>query len=195
MGRTEATGKREVSPFQTLASTAGYAIEKAEESERGSTLETLTAMLMSSMMVEAVLNHVGAQIFHASGEHHLWTTVERSRPEDKLTVICERIGYSLDFSREPFQCFRPMFKFRNLIAHGKTEVIVRQFLVDVDEYPNILRHPEFMPEWEKQCTIDNAHRFFDAADAIAWTLCRESGVQYPITHGSYGRSWKETTND
>lgn len=196
MARVEAAGRREVSPFQTLGSTVDYAIEKAESTEEGSTLEVLTAMLMSAMMVEAVLNHVGAQLFAPGGKQTaLWRSVERARPEDKLEIICERIRYQLDFSREPFQQFRPMFKFRNLIAHGKTEVIQNSVTVEEDELHTLGRLPEFMPEWERKCTIENARRFSDAAGSIAVVLCRESGVQYPIDHGFWGRQMSAPAAD
>jgi hypothetical protein len=183
-----AVGERVISPFQTLSSTAHYAIEKAESTEEGSRLEVMTAMLLAPMMVEAVLNHVGAELFVTrAGAPEFWKQLEYSRPEDKLKVICEHVRFVPDFSRQPFQRFRTMFKFRNLIAHGRTEVVPGQMPYDPEStsFAAVHRSPEFMPKWERDCTIANAKSYYAAARKIAAVLCEATGVDYPITCASW----------
>jgi hypothetical protein len=75
----------------------------------------MTIGVLSAFLLEAYLNHAGRGLLSS------WSSVERKLgPKEKLALISELLEIAIDRGREPFRCFDDVFRFRDLVAHGKT---------------------------------------------------------------------------
>ena len=163
---------RQIYPYVFLWSACNKAMELAKTSS-DSSLHLMTSMLLSSFCLEAYLNHL-AMMKHGGD----WRSFERSNsPDEKLEVLAEKIGYHLNLGVRPFQTFSTIFRFRNDIAHAKTEHVhaeskmaLANFLA-LDEIP-----PEPLTEWEKLLTPETAQRFLDDSLAMIKELHEKAGL-------------------
>ena len=64
----------------------------------------------------------------------------------------------IDYGLRPFQSFKPIFKFRDILAHGRTEYLTDenvQLLTDFDD-------PELpQSQWQEHVNLKTAQRYFD----------------------------------
>ena len=93
------------------------ALERAEADESNSVNDSIVCIVFSAFTIEAYINHT-------AGALHLpwWETVERRLPpKDKLVILGQELGFSIDFASSPFGMFTWIFNFRDRIAHGKTK--------------------------------------------------------------------------
>ena len=163
---------RQVYPYVFLWSACKKAMELAKTSS-DSGLHVMTCMLLSSFCLEAYLNHL-AMMKHGGD----WRSFERSSsPDEKLEVLAEKIGYLLNLGVRPFQTFSTIFRFRNAIAHAKTEHVqaeikmaLAEFLAP-DEIPS-----EPLTEWEKLLTPETAQRFLDDSLEMIKELHKTAGL-------------------
>jgi hypothetical protein len=185
--------KREVTPAFTLNKIGEYALKKAEETERGSQLELITALLMCALSLEAVLNHVGAHLFIKEAEEpQIWDAVERVCPRKKPDAIAERCNLTLDFGARPFQDFGPMFKFRDNIVHAKTmHLIAEQVPLKMVEADGDLSEvPALQVPWECKCNVEIAKRWRESVYQMSDMLCTAAHCLDPIQIGGFSTwSW------
>ncbi|GAB4290202.1 MAG: hypothetical protein Kow0067_16420 [Coriobacteriia bacterium] len=181
---------RYITPANTLHNIGGYAIEKAESDEEGSFLELVTALLMCAFTLEAVLNHVGRHLFYSvDGDSALWDLVERANPLEKLSAIAEQLSLPVDYGSRPFQLLKPMFKFRNAVAHPKSDEVSAMLEVPDDiTHIRISEARELKADWELQCDIDTAREWHQAVWDIAAILCVQADTINPLVTG-YPGSW------
>ena len=107
-------GEREVRTFADLAHGADVLIMKTEQDQKGSYYTTMSSLLLTAFTFEAYLNHLGDKTIK------FWEEIEPIKVMDKYSVLCKELGIKSDFSRRPYQTLRSLFKFRNSIAHGKS---------------------------------------------------------------------------
>lgn len=177
-----AQAERTISPAQILLGTAGYALEKAKQKDEGSLLEVVTALLMCALALEATLNHVGSFVFAGRDDDGsaVWSIVEWAKPRKKLEAIAESTGLRIDFGAEPFQHFDAIFKFRNLVAHGRT-VTLRGQAPHADLMSMPLRRIEpFQTEWEAYCTYPTAEKWLEQVGLMTEVLCAAAECPPPI---------------
>jgi hypothetical protein len=48
--------------------------------------------------------------------------------QDKITILADRLNFQLDRGIQPFQTLQCIFKFRDRLAHGKTETEEKTYL-------------------------------------------------------------------
>jgi len=161
------TGKRDVRTFAELSHAADILMQTAREYQRGNLYTALSSLLLRAFTFEAYLNHLG--------ERHLnlWDARKHLRWLEKFNKICQRLNFTPDESARPYSMLRPLFKFRNLMAHGKSETINEEREVnsqDADRY--------FWPstEWEKFCTFENVERAKQDITAIIIELHKQAGL-------------------
>ena len=113
------------------------------------------------------MNHLGAQRFRC------WSGLERLPVESKLLLLLEELEQNPDFSRRPFATVKEMFRFRNALAHGRSEDIkeTNEQKLLIDERA---RYPE--TDWETRCTLKTAMRFREGAEAIMRQLQTWAGL-------------------
>ena len=144
---------RTVIPYIDLYHAAKFSIERLENSEEPEFYCCMSTILFCAFCIEAYLNHIGRAYFVT------WDNdLEKLSPKAKLNLITsERIGRKPDFSRRPFQSFNELVRFRNDLAHGKTETV--QYTAMFED--TIKQADKPLTHWEKLCSIDHTKRLFD----------------------------------
>lgn len=181
---------RTVAPTYTLFSTARYALEKAQRTTDRAFFELLTANLMVALAFEAFLNHVGA--YRWSAESEIGSAVERLGPIAKLKAIAEECHLDIDLGARPAQTMVDVCRFRNAVAHGRTEFLEADLPQDMPAsglpFPDAANG--FCAEWEQKCTLDFAQRALDDLLALSEQLSDWVDIQNP-THMGDLWEWPE----
>jgi len=175
--RVTVQSSRTIYTYVYLYHGAHQAIEQAEASNEGSFYNCMSAIILCAFCIEAYLNHIGSETFV------YWDSLERLKPREKLDVLKGHFGrLSCDVSRRPFQSFTIIFKFRNLIAHGKTEILSAE---DIQELAEGERPKQSETEWEMLCTIVNAKRLLEDTKGMITEINKTLGRgDYPF--GTFG---------
>src|SRR5262249_49813715 len=116
-----------------------------------------------------------------------WAGLERLTPLAKLDLLCETLKVKLPGKdKRPRQTLRRLFKFRNTLAHGRTETIdappQRMEVDKVDEHFG----QRLLTEWEQ---LIRDHQFAERAredvEAVVQAIhaARPEPKDYPFTHG------------
>jgi hypothetical protein len=155
--------------YVTLHNAAYYSLQAAKDSVDGRFFNYLTAMVFSAFSLEAYLNHLG------TSEFLNWVKIERSKsPKQKLEMLTEKIAFSSDFSKPPFETFDKIFKFRKQIAHGKTERVRVEEIQD-GELGDKPKLPHTL--WEIETNLENAKAFVEDSKSIIQILHPKFGYQ------------------
>lgn len=160
------TGTRDVRTFAELSHAADTLMRTAREYRRGNLYTLLSSLLLRTFTFEAYLNHLGERILK------LWDAKKHLRWFEKFTKICRRLNFTPSKSKRPYSTLRPLFNFRNLMAHGKSETIIEEKEVnsqDADKYFWLLT------KWEKFCTFKNVERAKKDITAIIIELHKQAG--------------------
>ena len=168
--------------YVTLYNAAFYSLQAAKDSVDGRFFNCLTAMVFSAFSLEAYLNHLG------TSEFPNWVKIERSKsPKQKLELLTEKIAFSSDFSKPPFETFDKIFKFRKQIAHGKTERVRVEEVQDVElgDKPK-LPHTS----WEIETNLENATAFVEDTKSIIQILHPKFGYQTNAFFTEWHSSWE-----
>lgn len=174
---TKATysGTREVRTFVDLDHGSNVLLLKAEQDERGSYYTVMGSLLLTAFTFEAYLNHIGSKFLP------YWEEIESIRVLDKYSVLTKHFKVEPEASKRPYQTLRSLFKFRNAIAHGKSQVLneTREVASDADPH-------DFLPKahWEEYCTLGNAKRAREDVRNIIEELHMAAGEgDFPFIHG------------
>lgn len=168
-------GSREVRTFVDLNHGADVLMEKTENEQKGSYYTTMGALLLTAFTFEAYLNHLGDRVLK------FWPEIESIKVMEKYAVLCKHLSLSPDFSRRPYQTLSSLFKFRNAIAHGKSQI-----LEETKEVSSQDERYEHTPKAhrEEYCTLDNAKRAKEDVSAVIKELHIAAGLgDYPFIHG------------
>jgi hypothetical protein len=162
------SGFRHVYTYALLYEGARFAIEQAEGSEKGSFYNCMSSIILCAFCIEAYLNHVGSKLLP------YWDDKIKKdlSTESKLKIVCERVEVAVDFSEPPFQSFRTIRKFRNLMAHGKTEILSEQGIRKATENGQV---QHFKTWWEEQCTIKTSKRMLEDTQAMVTAIHKAAG--------------------
>ena len=146
------SSKREVRTFAELHHASNVLLQTALEHVKGNRYTVMSSLLLRAFAFEAYLNHLG--------ERHLnlWdATTERLAWHEKFGMVCNGINFKPDVSQRPYQTLKRLFRFRNALAHGKSETITAGGETRSDRDPKLaLCWPT--THWEKYCTLKNAQR-------------------------------------
>ena len=135
---------RQVHTYSELWHAANCLLELAKEQPKGSTWQYLSSTILLAFAFEAYLNHVGFLTFDN------WDDLERKPPLEKLNILCDKLGITLNKSTRPLQTVYKLFNFRNSVAHGRSEKLSTSeeiSLAKAHREPVFDAHP--LTEWEK----------------------------------------------
>lgn len=165
---------RTVNTHAYLYKCAYHSLEEAKEKEEGSFYRIMTSLTFSAFALEAFSNHVGEETLD------YWDSIERISPIEKQKVLHSRLKLKFDLSKRPLQTANNVFKFRNLMAHGKTESISGEFLFK--EQPDLKPGEELVKtKWEEFVNIESAERALADISEIIEYLNDAAGLQkYPL---------------
>lgn len=169
-------GTRKVITFAGLAHGADVLIMKAELEPEGRHYTTMGALILAAFTFEAYLNHLG----HTTIK--FWSEVESIKVMEKYSILCKNFDVSPDFSKRPYQTLKALFKFRNAIAHGKSQTLQKMKEVSSQDEPYV-HTPK--ADWEEYCNLDNAKRAKEDVSLIITELHKAAGLgDYPFIHGA-----------
>jgi hypothetical protein len=170
MRRVRVEGKSYVVTYGRLLQVARQSLKQAQTVKEGSFHNLVSSIVFSAFSLEAYLNHLGSSLRPPG-----W--VDRWPISKKLECILQRVGLTPDLSKRPFSSFDAMFRFRNLIAHGRTEEVTDDYETYLDNERSLVWGP--MTEWELTCTHDNAERFLSDAKAMITAIHERTGLDMP----------------
>ncbi|OPZ85993.1 MAG: Modification methylase BamHI [bacterium ADurb.Bin429] len=157
--------KRTVIAYSELWHTSYVLLQKGIEDEQGSHHLFTASIIFTAFTLEAYFNHVGSKIFPAK----CWSSLERSRPQQKLDVISEHLNIPVDYGIRPWQVMRTLYPVRNDIAHAKTTVVSGSSVMPYDEYGRSL--PELLlDKWQQYCTQSQALIVRDDVEKIVFAI-------------------------
>lgn len=145
------------------------ALEKAKSIKKGSFYQIMSCLVFSAFTVEAYLNHVGER------KIEYWNEIEKIEPLAKVKVLYLHLKLRFDPSKRPIQTIKQLFKFRNLMAHGKTEKL---------KGSGMLKKPRPDPgenlvetKWEKFCNQKEAECAIRDIKQVLETLHDAAGFE------------------
>tara|TARA_R110002073_G_scaffold299268_1_gene466183 strand:+ start:1854 stop:2378 length:525 start_codon:yes stop_codon:yes gene_type:complete len=159
-------GSAHVYSFAYMGTAARLYLEHAENAIESQFYNSMSAILYSAFTIEGYLNHRGDKEF----KH--WSYIERKlSPREKLVMIHDQIGVTVEFGREPLQSFTLAFRIRNCVAHAKTEEL------DMPDVPPSRDSTVATPDadWEALCTLETARRIVDQSHALVRTMHQQTG--------------------
>jgi hypothetical protein len=154
----------EIRTYAYLLSGAKSEVASSQQSdltENEKLFKSINSILLTAFFFEAYLNHVGATKVRG------WEILEKKlSPKEKLDLISLEIELKTDFSREPFQSFKPIFEIRNVLAHGKTENLQKssESSVSIEDWGSL------QSSWNKKCNPENAQRWLQNMESLAKTI-------------------------
>lgn len=153
------SSERTVRTYGYLRSAAEWALEQAEGTEEGRFYNCMSSIILSAFCIEGYLNHIGSELLPYWDEE----VKKDLSVRNKLKIICHHLNLELDYSRRPFQSFKHIVKYRNLLAHAISEKIS-------DRGTQIVRDGERMREpqtwWEKHTNIQTAKRWLADTESM-----------------------------
>ena len=168
-------GEREVKTFVDLFHGSKVLLDKSKSQQEGSYFTTMGSLLLTAFTFEAFLNHLGHK------KIKFWNEIDRISINSKYTVLCEEFEIKPDYSKKPYQTIKQLFRFRNSIAHGRSEVLNVNKKVSSEDDP--WQH-EPKTDWEEFCTEINADKTREDVGKIIKELNEAAGLgDYPFISG------------
>jgi hypothetical protein len=152
----------------------------ANEDEKGSMWTSLSSILLTTFTLEAYFNHIGPKLFKS------WNDLEVLSPRAKLEVILEKIGLDLPRGKNPIQMVDKLGRFRNALAHGKTQTLKpKDELHSVSANIDKILGNRPMTDWEKLCTPDFAASARKQVEELVRKIHSAAQIkgEYPFIHG------------
>lgn len=143
--KTLVTQEREVHTYAELWHASECVLAAGVAQPGGSSYQFLSSIVLTAFAFEAYLNHVGPQVLSC------WASLQRLSWDAKLQLLCEIMNVSLPGTagEAPRQTIFELFKFRNTLAHGRTETIAPEprsiNIDDLDGY----RKERLLSNWER----------------------------------------------
>jgi hypothetical protein len=140
------TQERDLHMYAELWHASECVLAAGMQQPRGSSWQFLSSIVLTAFAFEAYLNHVGPQVLSC------WGSLEKAlSPTSKLQLLCETLKVSLPGTTgdRPQQTIEQLFKFRNTLAHGRSETITPEpKSVDVDKL-EAHRTERLLSHWER----------------------------------------------
>lgn len=181
--------KRTVFAHVYLHSAASHALDNARLCETGSFFEVIHCLVDCAFCIEAYLNYVGEQRVPN------WATRERPlSPSKKLALVTSHLRMPPYKGTKLHHSFQRVFRFRNLIAHGRTETVYGSWIENEDVKGSRRRHqPEC--EWEKLCNIKTAKSILSDTEKLIRQIHEAAGWKRDpfevLDHGMFVRPGRE----
>jgi hypothetical protein len=178
--RVRISRSREVRTDAELWNASRVLFDIAAEREKGSACTSLSSILLTMFALEAYLNHLGSKLFTS------WKDLEVLSPRAKLEVIMEKVGLDLPRGKDPIQTVDKLVRFRNAIAHGKTQTLTPkdEFHSPSADIDRILWNRP-LTDWEKLCTPRMADSARKQIERLATELHKAAKIkgEFPFAHG------------
>ena len=176
--------QREFFAHHMLLHAAELEIEDAELNELGRFNKCLAAMVMTALAVEALLNAVGSRVVSD------WSAFERLRPYEKLDILVGQLPIVRDETKEPWTTLAFLGRFRNDIAHPKSEIVATErVLPEVGLSKTAFTAPQ--SKLEQEITLGNTRRVYAAVHTLKGLFTDALPVK--MRFGMYADMWSGDT--
>lgn len=166
--RLSVSSERIVHTHAYLYSAAYWALEQAEGTEEGRFYNCMSSIMLSAFCIEAYLNHIGSELLPYWDDE-----VKKDLSiQNKLKIVCHHVDLFPDFSRRPFQSFKQIVKFRNILAHAVTEKVSEKGTQTIHDGERV-KYPETW--WKKQCKLHIAKRWLADTESIILAIYNATG--------------------
>ncbi|MFC1989380.1 hypothetical protein ACFLVW_02270 [Chloroflexota bacterium] len=159
---------RDITFYAYLNSAAQWALEQAEGTEEGRFYNCMSSIMLSAFCIEAYLNYIGSEIIPYWDED----VKQNINTPNKLKILCHHLNLAPDFSRRPFQSFKHITKYRNIIAHGTSVKISDQSTQTVRDGEKV-KYPKTW--WEEQSNLIFAKRWLADTESIIIAIHEAAG--------------------
>ncbi|MCU7886468.1 MAG: hypothetical protein KZQ82_19945 [Candidatus Thiodiazotropha sp. (ex Lucinoma annulata)] len=153
------TQERTVNTYADLGHATRCLRQTATTVEEGSFYTEMASLLFSAFTLEAYLNHVGELLIQ------YWDEIDRLSYSKKLKIITTHTNINPDASQRPYQTIKSLFRFRNSIAHGRSQILKPDPKV-TDVHDNLSDYGKPTTDWEDYCNIDNVNIAIDDVEQI-----------------------------
>jgi hypothetical protein len=177
--------QRTFSAHHMLLRAASLAIAEAESTKIGEFNKCLSAMVMTSLAVEALVNVVGSRIITDD-----WDAFERLRPHEKIDMLVSRLEIPRDVDRSPWVVLQYLGEFRNQIAHAKPESVVKQRVLPEKGLANTAFEIP-LSALEREITLGNAKRALAAVQELKGLLT--DALPRDSRFGIFADMWEGST--
>jgi len=170
------SGEGEIITYAWMWKNAKISLEAARKSEESQFFNVMNTLVFSAFSMEAFFNHLGSQLVEE------WHKKERKLSKlKKLKFFSSKLKVEADFSSRPFISVIDVFKFRDLLAHGRTEVINQSEEVNLNK--DDLNRYMIENEWMKLCNLETAMRVFADVESLIYLLFKAAGMgENPFMH-------------
>lgn len=172
------TGTHTTKTFSYLFSGARRALEAAESQKEGEFYAVMNCLILQAFTVEAYLNH----LIDGPEEHDLQLTFKRPRPSvwEKYEAVSSALKIEPVKLVDAHPEVAAILTFRNTLAHGRTESIAVDEILESDEPPHRASVRQF-PDWMNFCDIENAKTGMESVRALIENIHERVGLgKYPL---------------
>ena len=162
--------QRDVRTYAEMWHTSRVLLQKGLDEPKGCNHQFMASLVFTAFTFEAYLNQIGKKIFSC------WKSIEKLSPKDKLNVIAEKIELEVDYGKRPWQTIKDLFRFRNDIAHGKSEKITEKIAIANNDFADSKINEFSRTKWEKYCTKENAIRAREDVEIMVEELHKVAGI-------------------
>jgi hypothetical protein len=141
---------------------AGDELETVKRAEPLSPDRCLVVMTFTALALESLANSIGEKVVEG------WDDFENLRPIAKLRFLAEHLELPYASDKEPWLTLKQVFRFRNQIAHAKSEIIKTEKIINETQLEKLRLSFSDPPKskLEDQLTLGNATRFVETARAV-----------------------------
>ena len=143
------TVKRTVKSYGWLSMCARNSLDCGKGDKNGCFYHFMSSLIFSAFTLEAYVNHIGPTLVP------FWSEIEKIRLMSKLKIVYTFLELDFNTSKRPLQSISWLIKFRNTMAHGKTEDINKSKINKTQKYIYV------GASWEAYCTKEKAQRAYD----------------------------------
>jgi hypothetical protein len=172
--------------FSYLYSGARRELEAAEQTVQGQFYRVMNCLILQAFTVEAYLNH----LVEGPEEHGMELVFKKTRPNvwEKYAAIANALQIKPIKLVEAYPHVAAILEFRNNLAHGRTESISINKIVDAHEAPLKAPDDQF-PNWMNFCGIENARMGLSNVRELIERLHEKAGLgKYPLNSLGGGMS-------
>ena len=162
------SSERNIHTYVYLHNAADWVLEQAEATEEGRFYNCMGSIILSAFCIEAYLNHIGSK-FLPYWEDEIKKDIST---QNKLKIICPHVNLVPDFSRRPFQTFKLITKYRNIMAHAISETILDRGTQLIRDGEHII-YPETW--WEKHSKLKTAKRWLEDTESMITVIHEAAG--------------------
>ena len=170
------SGEGKIYTYGWMRKNAKVSIETARRTNEGRFFSSMNTLVFSAFAMEAFFNHLGLELIED------WEIKERRLSKlKKLNLFLSKFNIEADLKSRPFISVLDAFKFRDLLAHGRTETVIQDEEIDISK--DELRRYTIENEWMKLCNLETAERVFVDVEKLIHILFKAAGMgEYPFMH-------------